>query len=143
MVFLAAPVIRTVARMLFPSTRQPMICARFSVLNLFILTIMREHSDGKTGLLAWQAKPGCASWIGFPMRLMRHTPRWYSAPILVSLGVSAKWSARGLNPPPGRFQSPPVTPSAPHVWGQRPRGDSLANFSPRGLVFAATSRPRP
>jgi hypothetical protein len=47
MVFFAAPVIRTVARMLFPSTRQPMICARFLVLSLFILTIMLERPDGK------------------------------------------------------------------------------------------------
>src|SRR4029077_882803 len=40
MVFFAAPVIRTVARMLLPSTRQPMTCARFSALSLFIMTIM-------------------------------------------------------------------------------------------------------
>jgi uncharacterized phage-associated protein len=32
--------------MLFPSTRQPMICARFSVLKRFILTIMLETPDG-------------------------------------------------------------------------------------------------
>jgi hypothetical protein len=38
-VFLAAPVIRTVARMLLPSTRQPMIWARFSVLSLFICLV--------------------------------------------------------------------------------------------------------
>jgi hypothetical protein len=38
-VFFAAPVILTVARMLLPSTRQPMIWARFSVLSRFILTI--------------------------------------------------------------------------------------------------------
>jgi hypothetical protein len=38
---------RTVARMLLPSTRQPMICARFSVLSLFILTILLERPDGK------------------------------------------------------------------------------------------------
>ena len=48
MVFLAAPVIRTVERMLLPSTRQPMIWARFSVLSLFIVTILLELSDGKT-----------------------------------------------------------------------------------------------
>ena len=48
MVFFAAPVMRTVARMLFPSTRQPMIWARFSVVSRFILTIMLEGSDGKT-----------------------------------------------------------------------------------------------
>src|SRR4051812_44303112 len=41
-VFFAAPVIRTVARMLLPSTREPMICARFSVDSRFILTIMLE-----------------------------------------------------------------------------------------------------
>jgi hypothetical protein len=39
-VFLAAPVIRTVARMLLPSTKQPMIWERFSVLNRFIMTTM-------------------------------------------------------------------------------------------------------
>ncbi len=44
--FFAAPVMRTVARMEFPSTRQPMTCARRSVLSLFtILTIMLEGSD--------------------------------------------------------------------------------------------------
>ena len=32
--FFAAPVMRTVARMLMPSTRQPTIWARFSVLSL-------------------------------------------------------------------------------------------------------------
>jgi hypothetical protein len=35
-VFLAAPVMRTVARMLFPSVRAPTICARFSVVSLFM-----------------------------------------------------------------------------------------------------------
>jgi hypothetical protein len=45
-VFFAAPVMRLVARMLFPSTRHPMIWARFSVVNRFILTIMLEGSDG-------------------------------------------------------------------------------------------------
>lgn len=34
--------------MLLPSTREPMIWARFSVLSLFMLTIMLELSDGKT-----------------------------------------------------------------------------------------------
>jgi hypothetical protein len=34
-----------------PSTRQPMICARFAVDSLFILTIMLELSDGKS--LSW------------------------------------------------------------------------------------------
>jgi hypothetical protein len=48
-VSLAAPVIRTVARMLFPSVRHPIICARFSVLSLFIPVIMLEVSDGKAG----------------------------------------------------------------------------------------------
>ncbi len=57
-VFLAAPVIRTVARMLLPSTRQPMIWARFSVLSLFILTIMRKHSDGTAGLAGEVQTPG-------------------------------------------------------------------------------------
>jgi hypothetical protein len=32
--------------MLLPSTKQPMICARLSVLNRFIMTIMLEASDG-------------------------------------------------------------------------------------------------
>lgn len=45
MVFFAAPVTRTVARIDMPSTRQPTIRARCSVLNrLLILTIMRERS---------------------------------------------------------------------------------------------------
>jgi hypothetical protein len=38
MVFLAAPVIRVVARIEFPSTRHPMIWARLSVESLFIMT---------------------------------------------------------------------------------------------------------
>lgn len=38
---------RTVARMLLPSTRQPMIWARFSVLSLFILTILLERPNVK------------------------------------------------------------------------------------------------
>jgi len=46
-VFFAAPVIWQVPRILIPSTRHPMICARFSVASLFILTIMLEASDGK------------------------------------------------------------------------------------------------
>jgi len=37
---------RTVSRMLLPSTRQPTICASFSVLKRFVLTIMLERSDG-------------------------------------------------------------------------------------------------
>ncbi len=45
-VFLAAPVMRAVARMLLPSTSEPMTCAHFSVPNQFILTIMLEPSDG-------------------------------------------------------------------------------------------------
>ena len=45
--FLAAPVIREVARMLLPSTRAPMMRARFSVDSRFILTIMRKRSDVK------------------------------------------------------------------------------------------------
>ena len=43
-VFFAAPVMRTVPRIDTPSTRQPMICARLSVLNRFILTIMLERT---------------------------------------------------------------------------------------------------
>ena len=35
-VFMLAPVRRFTARMLIPSTNIPMICARFSVLSLFI-----------------------------------------------------------------------------------------------------------
>src|ERR1035437_4140133 len=42
-VFLAAPVMRTVARRLLPSTSEAMICARFSVVSRFILTIMPER----------------------------------------------------------------------------------------------------
>ena len=45
-VFLAAPVSRTVAQIELPSTRQPTIFARCSVLSRFtILTIMLEGSD--------------------------------------------------------------------------------------------------
>src|SRR5580658_5854246 len=47
MVFFAAPVMRTVPRIELPSTKHPMICARFSMLKRFILTIMLEASDGK------------------------------------------------------------------------------------------------
>jgi hypothetical protein len=43
-VFLAAPMIRTVARIDMPSTRHPMICPRRSVLSLFILTVMLDRS---------------------------------------------------------------------------------------------------
>ena len=39
------PVVRTVARIDMPSTRQPMTCARFAVLSLFILTIMLDRSS--------------------------------------------------------------------------------------------------
>lgn len=42
MVFVEAPRRRAVARMLMPSTRHPMICARFSVLSRFILIIMLD-----------------------------------------------------------------------------------------------------
>ena len=48
--FLAAPVIRTVARIEFPSTKHPMIRARSSVVSLFILTIMLDPSDGTNGM---------------------------------------------------------------------------------------------
>lgn len=41
-VFFAAPVTRTVARIDMPSVRHPTIWPRRSVLNLFILTIMLE-----------------------------------------------------------------------------------------------------
>lgn len=41
-VFLLAPVIRTMARMLLPSTIMPRICARRSLVSLFILTNMLE-----------------------------------------------------------------------------------------------------
>ena len=41
----AHPAIRAVARMLFPSTSIPRMSARFSMLSLFILNIMRERSD--------------------------------------------------------------------------------------------------
>ena len=47
MVFLAAPVMRTVARMLLPSTRQATTCARRSVESLFILTIVSRAYDSK------------------------------------------------------------------------------------------------
>lgn len=42
-VLMAVSVMRAVARRLLPSTRQPMICARFCMLNLFIMTIMRTR----------------------------------------------------------------------------------------------------
>jgi hypothetical protein len=38
-VFFAAPVIRTVDRMLFPSTKQPMICVLFEMSSLFIIAL--------------------------------------------------------------------------------------------------------
>jgi hypothetical protein len=44
-VFLLAPVIRTIARMLLPSTIMLRICARRSVLSLFILTNMHEIDE--------------------------------------------------------------------------------------------------
>src|SRR4051812_11684170 len=43
-VFLLAPVIRHVARIELPSTSAPMIAARFSMDNLFLLTIMPYRS---------------------------------------------------------------------------------------------------
>jgi hypothetical protein len=43
---LAAPVIRTVARIELPSTKAPMTWALRSVDILFILTIMLESSSG-------------------------------------------------------------------------------------------------
>jgi hypothetical protein len=42
-VFFATPVMRTVARIEFPSTKDPITAARFSVLSLFILTIMPDR----------------------------------------------------------------------------------------------------
>ena len=39
----AVPVIRQVARIELPSTRQLMICARFSVDSLFMLDVMLER----------------------------------------------------------------------------------------------------
>ncbi len=44
MVFFATPVTRTVARMLMPSHKHATTCPRRSVLNLFILTIIRDRS---------------------------------------------------------------------------------------------------
>jgi hypothetical protein len=41
-VFFATPVILTVLRMLFPSQRHRMTCARWDVLSCFILTIMLD-----------------------------------------------------------------------------------------------------
>ena len=49
MVFLATPVVR-MARMLMPSTRQPMTWARFSVLRRFILTICLTEVRSATHL---------------------------------------------------------------------------------------------
>lgn len=43
-VFLATPVIRTVARMLTPSTRHPTTWTRLAVVSLFIMTIMLDRS---------------------------------------------------------------------------------------------------
>ncbi len=39
----ATPTVREMARMDMPSTRQPMIWARFSVESLFILNIMLDN----------------------------------------------------------------------------------------------------
>lgn len=47
------PAIRAVALMLFPSVSMARICARRSMLNLFILNIMRERSDSRS------CTPGC------------------------------------------------------------------------------------
>lgn len=49
--FFANPVMRTVARMLFPSTKQAMIRDRSAVLKRFILTIMLERSRFVNSLL--------------------------------------------------------------------------------------------
>lgn len=50
MVFVATPSRREVARMLMPSTRHPMIFARFSVLNLFILIFYTFRYAKQQGL---------------------------------------------------------------------------------------------
>jgi hypothetical protein len=42
-VFFATPVIRTVLRMLFPSQRHRITCARWAVVSCLILTIMLEN----------------------------------------------------------------------------------------------------
>ncbi len=72
MVFLAAPVSLTVARIELPSTRQPTIRARCSVLNRFtILTIMLEESD----ILAVQAPLARSESVD--------TPRWLWPGVLI------------------------------------------------------------
>ena len=41
--FLAVPVIRTVARILFPSTREARTCFLLSIVSLFILTDIHDR----------------------------------------------------------------------------------------------------
>jgi hypothetical protein len=53
MVFLAAPVMRTVARIELPSVRQPMICARLSVLNLFMRSLCLTAQAKSRGEMGW------------------------------------------------------------------------------------------
>ncbi len=77
-VFLAAPVMRTVARMELPSTRQPTMRARCSVLNLFILTIMLDcrqtrnasthyRAAGRQGTVAAGPRDADANMPNLPM----------------------------------------------------------------------------
>src|SRR5437868_4753301 len=72
-VFLLAPVMRHVARIELPSTSAPTIAARFSVDNLFILTIMLErlrivkqgslHSKGTKGRQPGSLRPALGSAV--------------------------------------------------------------------------------
>src|SRR4051812_40965381 len=50
MVFLAIPVVRTVARIDMPSTRHPITWARRSVLNLFMCSLSQEGGTLKVSL---------------------------------------------------------------------------------------------
>ncbi len=63
MVFLAAPVMRTVARMELPSVRQLTIRARWSVLSLFILTIVCLTGQDVKVNLTWQ-RVACFARMG-------------------------------------------------------------------------------
>src|SRR5687768_5848716 len=61
-VFFAAPVMRTVARMLFPSTNALTTDARFSLLSLFILIFILDRSrivNGNSGVLGMSASGLC------------------------------------------------------------------------------------
>jgi uncharacterized phage-associated protein len=46
---------RIVARIGLPSTKRPVICARFSVLRRLILTVVLEVTDGRTQPMVWNA----------------------------------------------------------------------------------------